>query len=191
MASLTAPRQKLLLIVALFLLPLLAATLWYRLLPQGYRPDSTTNHGTLILPVYPLQDVGKDLERRWTLVYLLERGCNAACSKTLYNTRQLRIALNKDIDRLKRITIATPAALAATDARMWASHPDMTILGSAGTGNTLDTQIRAYTATQQYPADSVYLIDPLGNLMMQFSPELEPKLMLEDIRKLLRLSHIG
>jgi hypothetical protein len=40
-------------------------------------------------------------------------------------------------------------------------------------------------------ADRVYLIDPLGNLMMCYSVDARPKGMLEDLKKLLRLSHVG
>ena len=198
----TDHRKKLLLIIALFFIPLMIATAWYALLPKDYSPSSTTNNGNLIQPAYSLQNfsqqtldgktyTGKDLETIWTLVYLLDRPCDEACSKVLYNTRQTRIALNKDIDRLKRIAVVTPEALANTDARMWKSHPDLTILTIEGADNALDVQIRKHTANLQHSVDSVYLVDPLGNLMMEFSPELNPKLMLKDIRKLLRLSHIG
>lgn len=196
------PRKKLLLIFALFFTPLIAASAWYKLLPQGYLPSHTTNNGNLIQPIYPLQHFSQqtldgktyastDMSTSWTLVYLLDRPCDTACSKVLYNTRQIRIALNKDIDRLQRITVITPQALAATDARMWQSHPDMRILKTDEANNSLDTQIRTHTANQPYPADSVYLIDPLGNLMMQFDPSLNPKLLLKDLQKLFRLSHIG
>jgi hypothetical protein len=37
----------------------------------------------------------------------------------------------------------------------------------------------------------VYLIDPLGNLMMSYAADARPKGMLEDLKKLLRLSHVG
>jgi hypothetical protein len=40
-------------------------------------------------------------------------------------------------------------------------------------------------------AEVIYLIDPLGNLMMSYAPDAKPKGMLEDMKRLLRLSHIG
>ena len=39
--------------------------------------------------------------------------------------------------------------------------------------------------------DAIYLIDPFGNLMMRFSPELSPKSMLKDVKHLLKVSRIG
>jgi hypothetical protein len=39
---------------------------------------------------------------------------------------------------------------------------------------------------------SIYVVDPLGNLMMRQRPEPPPaKGLLEDLRRLLKLSHIG
>jgi len=36
-----------------------------------------------------------------------------------------------------------------------------------------------------------YLVDPLGNLMMSYPADAAPKGMLKDLKRLLRLSHIG
>ena len=38
---------------------------------------------------------------------------------------------------------------------------------------------------------SLYVVDPLGNLMMRFDTRGDPKGLLEDLKKLLKLSHIG
>jgi hypothetical protein len=40
-------------------------------------------------------------------------------------------------------------------------------------------------------AGRIYLVDPLGNLMMSYSPTAPDKALLTDMKKLLRLSHIG
>ncbi len=39
--------------------------------------------------------------------------------------------------------------------------------------------------------DSLFLVDPLGNLMMRFPKEPDPKKMSSDLKKLLKYSHIG
>ena len=195
----TIGRKKLVLIIGLFIVPLIIATLWYLWLPLDYKPSATTNHGQLIQPPYPIKDftqasisatsfTPKALQHTWTLVYLLDRNCDEACSKVLYNARQVRTALGKDTERVKRVTVLSTQALASTDKRMWDGHPDMTLLIADAKG--LDGQIKVFTA-KRYPQDSLYLIDPLGNLMMQFDPQLEPKWLLQDLQKLLRLSHVG
>lgn len=192
-------RQRLLLIVAFFFVPLVIATIWYKNLPAGFSPSKTTNNGELIRPAVPIQPFsqatlagdtlsGKNLETVWTLVHLLDSPCEEACSKALYNTRQIRIALNKDIDRVKRIAVVSEAVEKNTDRKMWASHPDLKLARAATAG--LGAQIRGVVGEGVEP-HSVYLIDPLGNLMMRFPPDLNPKLMMKDLRKLLKLSRVG
>jgi hypothetical protein len=39
--------------------------------------------------------------------------------------------------------------------------------------------------------DRVYVVDPLGNLFMFYEPDAPPKGLLEDMKRLLKLSHIG
>ncbi|MEZ5537879.1 MAG: hypothetical protein R3F02_19930 [Thiolinea sp.] len=198
--ALDANQKKLLTIFGLFFVPLAIAALWYLLLPNGYKPGSMTNNGNLIDPIYPVQVFaqktkngenysGKDLEKKWTLVHLINGSCDETCSKWLYNTRQIRIALAEDMDRVNRLSIVDSAEAANENQKMWESHPDMQVIISTPGG--LDDQIRQHTAAQAYPENSVFLIDPLGNLMMQFPPDIDPKLLMKDLEKLLRLSHIG
>jgi hypothetical protein len=44
---------------------------------------------------------------------------------------------------------------------------------------------------QTPPVREVYVVDPLGNLVMRFSPDVDRKGLIKDLDKLLRLSHIG
>jgi hypothetical protein len=40
-------------------------------------------------------------------------------------------------------------------------------------------------------AGGYYLVDPLGNLVMYFPPDIDPSDMVEDIKRLLKFSRIG
>lgn len=197
-SKLSPSQKKLLVIMALFFLPLLIATIWYKLAPPSFLPHAGTNNGQLINPaqrIQAFQQVTLDgktwslgqLETKWTLVHLLDAPCNEACSKSLYNTRQIRIALGKDMERVQRVVVVKIPELAHAESKMWASHPDLAVLIS-NSAQDLAAQIRQQPAA---PTNTVYLIDPLGNLMMSFSPELAPKLLMKDLTKLLKLSHIG
>lgn len=198
--TMDANKKKLLTIFGLFLVPLALAATWYLVLPDNYRPSSMTNNGNLIDPIYPMQAfeqptkdgeifTGKNLEKKWTLVHLIAGNCNEACSKWLYNTRQLRIALAEDMERVNRLSIVDSSAAVTANQKMWDSHPDMQVVVSNKGG--VAEQIRQHTAKEAYPENSVFLIDPLGNLMMQFPPDINPKLLMKDLEKLLKLSHIG
>ncbi len=193
-------QKKLLIITAWFFIPLLIAVSWYKILPDSLLPEMTTNHGALLDPAFTLSPfkhqtiAGElfsniDVEKVWTLVHFVNGDCDEACSRSLYKTRQLRLALGKDIDRLKRIAILNPAGQSDSNLKMWASHPDLTVLINAEQG--IGAQIKTMAGKFYTNENALFLIDPLGNVMMHFPATLEPKLIKKDLRKLFKLSHIG
>jgi hypothetical protein len=101
----------------------------------------------------------------------------------------VRLALDRDMDRVQRALIADPECCDAQFVRE--QHPDLiTIRASAA-----DAPLLALLPGQDAPSDAhaprVYLIDPLGNLMMSYMADAKSKGMLEDMKRLLRLSSIG
>lgn len=181
---------------ALFLLPLAFAFLAYY---AGWRPAASVNHGTLIAPPRPLPPLVLPRASRggpgtaaaetfrgvWTLVYVGDGLCDADCARALLVMRQTRLALNNDMTRVARVFLASgrccaPALRAAPD-------PGLIVLDATGPA---DAPLLA-----QFPQDgrahSVFVVDPLGNLMMSYDDRNDPHGLLEDLRKLLRLSHIG
>ncbi len=127
------------------------------------------------------------LKGKWTLLYLGAGGCPAGCRTDLYNTRQVRAALGADRERVQRVFLAEGACCDLAWLR--AQQPDL-ITVQAGAEAAPLTAILEH-AGRSTPADRVYLIDPLGNLMMCYAANARPKGMLEDLKKLLRLSHVG
>ena len=193
-------RRKLLIIMAWFLIPLAVAITWYKVLPERFHPMSSTNNGELLDPIFTLDPFehqtakgeaysNKDVEMVWTLVHFVEGQCDELCSQSLYRTRQLRISMGKDIDRLKRVAILSQGGEGGSNQKMWASHPDLRVLISAENG--VGAQIKSRVENIPFSRDALFLIDPLGNVMMHFPETLPPKLIKKDIRKLLKLSHIG
>ncbi len=198
--SRSANRKKFVVIVALFLLPLLVSFAVYKNLPEGYKPNKMSNHGALLDPIHTLKPFNqltitgesygnKEVEKVWTLVHLINGACDEQCSKMLYHSRQTRILLNKNIDRVKRVAVLLNTEQNSTTDKMWQSHPDLTVL--LGMEGGLGSQVKSAVSDVQSRPFSVFLVDPLGNLMMEFPQDLDPKLMLKDLKKLLKLSHIG
>ncbi|MCH9827120.1 MAG: hypothetical protein K0U79_05150 [Gammaproteobacteria bacterium] len=188
-------RRQFLLLVGLFAAPVVAALLLYFFLP-GLRPESTTNYGTLVEPARPLPDklplttadgLAADLEvfyGRWTLVQRTGASCDEACTERLYLTRQVRTTLNKDEERLRRILIAeTPVAAERMREQLAELHPDLVILA-----DPLE-QFRAFFADRG--DDVLYLLDPIGNWMMSYPQDVEPKGLQKDLKHLLRISQMG
>lgn len=185
---------KLLAIVAVFALPLVAAALWYFIAPMT--APGTTAHGELIEPVKPLEAFEsrnregarftlEELEGKWHIIHVIDAGCDADCRERIYYTRQIRTALGHERDRVRRLLLVTdPGTLADLDGEL-ADHPDLLVLDPAGIHLLVDQFPRQRTA------ETVFLVDPLGNLMMRFDADVAPRDILSDIEKLLRVSRIG
>ena len=91
---------------------------------------------------------------------------------------------------MRRVFLA--AGPCCTDAGLLAEHPDLIV--AAPTQGQLDTLTRLIPAPDAAPlADTgrIYIVDPLGNLMMSYAADAPDKALLDDLKRLLRLSHIG
>ncbi|MEE9321273.1 MAG: SCO family protein [Granulosicoccus sp.] len=197
--SVKSSRKNLIVIFAWFFIPLFFAFIWYKLLPEGYRPNNTTNNGDILESIFTLDDFSHqdvsgirfsnvDVEKVWTLLQFVNGSCDEACSRSLYDTRQLRVALGKDIKRLNRVVILDADTPADINQKMWASHPDLRVL--IGSDNGMEKQVRRQVKELEIGENSLFLVDPLGNVMMHFSSKLTPKEIKSDIRKLFKLSQI-
>lgn len=195
-------RRQLLALAALFFVPL-AVAFWLYYGPGHWRPSGATNKGDLIDPARPLPAVSlpradgtptgsEFLRGKWTILYVGDGACDARCRKALYLTRQSRIAINKDMDRVQRVFLVTGHC--CNTAFLAAEHPDLLVarLDTAGPeGAQLLARFPDAGGLPPSAAGLIYVIDPLGNLMMSYSPAAPDKALLTDLRKLLRLSHIG
>ena len=124
------------------------------------------------------------------MVYPGSPTCEASCEDLLYQTRQIRTALGKDTERVQRIyLLASIPQESAQLERLLDMHPDLllAVLTSPETVQQFPTpdEVPFWSGRQ------LYIVDPLGNLMMRYSAEQAPKDMLADLKRLLRLSHIG
>jgi cytochrome oxidase Cu insertion factor (SCO1/SenC/PrrC family) len=168
-----------------------------------WHPGGRVNAGDLVEPArplpalsLPLQDSGTTapnfLKGKWTLLYVGSGACADNCRARLYDTRQVRLALDRDMNRVQRVFIADADCCDA--GFLHAQHPDLiTIRAGAADAPLLALLpgLDAAAAPNGSSAPRVYLIDPLGNLMMSYAADAKPKGMLEDLKRLLRLSSIG
>ena len=193
-------RRQLLVLAALFFVPL-AVAFWMYYGPAAWRPLGDTSKGDLIDPARPLTAIalptpdGKQTDPRflsgkWTMLYVGDGLCDERCRKALYLTRQSRIALNKDMDRVQRVFLVTGRCC---DLGFLAQeHPDLLVarVDDAASAALLEP-FPTYGGIPLADAGRVYLVDPLGNLLMSYAPTAPDKALLTDLKKLLRLSHIG
>ena len=169
-----------------------------------WHPGGRVNAGELIDPARPLpaltlplaapaegmgasQTNPQFLKRKWTLLYVQHGRCDDACLKTLYDTRQVRLALDREMDRVQRVFIGDSDCCDLKG--LLAAHPDLIAIRSSPADEPLLALLPGRSAALD--PHRVYLIDPLGNLMMFYAADAKPKGMLEDMKRLLRLSSIG
>ncbi len=191
-------RAQLVLIAALFLGPL-ALSFW-AYYGMRFRPAGHTNQGELIEPARPLPDAvlatsggsvtsAALLHGHWSLLYVAGTDCDARCAEALAETRGARRALGTNIARVRRVLLvdapcceaAAPAGVRADLAIAWLRDAD---------GRRLLDAFPAGGASVAL-AGRVYIVDPLGNLMMSYAPDAGEQAMVRDLEQLLRLSHIG
>jgi hypothetical protein len=170
------------LLAGLFLLPL-ALAFWVYYGTQ-WRPIKTVNHGELISPARPLPayaGLPNDLfHHKWTLVYIGNGQCDDACRHALVVMRQTRLSLNNEMARVERVFLATGEC--CEQDYLQHEHSGLKVLQAP-------TDLSLFPPDER--ANSLFIVDPLGNLMMRYDVRQDPKGLLQDLKKLLSLSHIG
>lgn len=195
-------RRQLLGIIALFLLPpVLAWVAWYYL--NSYGVSTTSNAGTLIQPARPLIEGGlhnsqadepqdfSELRGRWVYVIYAGSDCAARCREQLYVTRQIRIGVNKDMSRVRRLLVTKQPLTPTRRDELVQQHPDLIIAQPDRSAHQPDWQqpfedVRFDTSGEYY-----FLVDPLGNLMMYYDLTVPAKGVRQDLQKVLKISQIG
>jgi cytochrome oxidase Cu insertion factor (SCO1/SenC/PrrC family) len=187
-------RRHFLLIAAMFLVPVIVVFFMY----YGglWSPSGSSAKGELITPARPLEikglrqpdgsAAGPDLFLgKWSLIYIGDGTCDEACRTALTYTRQTRVATGQEMDRVQRVFLATDHCC------------DQAYLGAEQQGLiALDaSSFDARELLAQFPGeqrDHIYIVDPHGNLMMRHdASRVINKDLLTDLKKLLKLSHIG
>jgi hypothetical protein len=182
-------RRQFLLVASLFVVPLVTAIVLYR--SVDWRP-LVNAQGTLIDPPRPLVLAGLGeadgaavpadaFEGRWSVIRPVAGDCGVRERALLEELARVRLALDKDAERLRRVLVhdggCAPADFAPGD-----------------------TDLRVYSADAgflaQFPpavdgATGIYVADPHGNLMMSYPATGSARGLLKDLERLLRLSSIG
>lgn len=187
-------------LMTIYAAPLAAAWLWFAYVQNNEGAGVRVN-GELIKPAVPIeafdlataggQAWGLDeIKKKWSLVYFADADCSAACEKSLYNMRQVRLSTGRRMERLQRVLV-TPE-VQKMDELLKQAHEGLAVVGGTSEQiESLEQQIENAQAGMPECVDCIYMVDPFGNVMMRFSPDLDPKKMLKDVMHLLKISRIG
>ncbi len=177
-------RWPLVMIAVVCLAPVVASYLAYYV----FQRDARTNYGALVMAPAPALEGstgdGKPfalaaLKGQWVIVTAASQGCDAACAQALYATRQARTMQGRELERVVRVLALTDEAPLA--AGLAAQHPDLRVLR---------VEARAMAAWPR-GGGNIYVVDPLGNVVMAWPREPDIKALAKDLGKLLRASQIG
>lgn len=186
-------RWKLFAIILVCASPLIFSYLTYYVI----KPQSRTNYGALIDPRnYPLPQLNattldgkaaslENYKGKWVMLQADSGDCAESCRTKLFQQRQLRLTQGKEMDRIERVWLVTDDK--PVDTALLKEYDGTRVLRAD------PARLKQWLPVEQGAAltDHVYMIDPLGNLMLRFPKNPDPNKMKKDIGKLLRASSIG
>lgn len=183
-----AHRIKLLILMSLLLAPVVIS---YTLYFSDYRPG-TVNYGELI-EMEGFEGISKnqldntifrprDFHGRWTMISVDSGICNEVCEQKLYKMRQVRLVQNKEMNRVDRLWLIDDDE--TINERLIETY-DGTLFVNAESSEML-ASLKPIESQRKH----IYLVDPLGNVMMRFPENANPSLMVDDLKRLLHLSQM-
>ncbi len=179
-------------VLAVCMAPTIAAFVAYYGI--DWQPNTeTTNYGELLVPqpVVPVLPSAKTLDgkpfeinqlfKKWVYLSVDSGACLQACADRLFNTRQQRAIAGRERDRVARLLLVIDDAPIAP--ALLAAHPDLTIV-------RVQSKELSFIPVQagQALTDHIWMIDPLGRIMMRYKPDPDHNKMKRDLSKLLYAS---
>jgi len=182
-------RTTLWLILAVCVAPFVASILAY----LWWEPEARVNYGEL-LPAGPLPTAQlvltngsffdfAQLRGKWVFVTVDSGACNEYCRQKLWKIRQVRRAQGKYMERIERVWLISDGG--KPDAQLLKEYEGTYAAVAAGSA------ILGKLPFAGAQRDHIYLIDPLGNLMMRWPKDADPSRMRKDLVRLLKVSQIG
>ena len=193
----TKGRLVLLALMVFFAAPLFLVMAMYRF---DWHPHGRS-YGDLIQPVVPIKlpDAFKDIKiadstveskilwhDKWSAVIIADK-CESVCQTRLHDVRQIHASLEKDMNRLQRILITNQLDLGDLQKK----YPDLIILNKPSADVAALASQFDLKGISAYTSDRVFMVDPLGNLMLSYSTYVKPVDMRKDWVRLLKYSWAG
>jgi cytochrome oxidase Cu insertion factor (SCO1/SenC/PrrC family) len=160
----------------------------------------TSNYGQIITPPIQLEDLSlidplnternDTLHGKWSMIYVTEL-CDKVCMKNIYRMRQIHLAMGKHSLRVQKVLFLTDQNVDELPALLVNYAGQQVINIDAIDSDVLLDKFRLKNDSNPLKAERIYISDPLGNLMMSYPPDINPKGILKDLKKLLRASRIG
>ncbi|MFB9884807.1 hypothetical protein [Balneatrix alpica] len=162
-------------VLAISLVPIVLAQILYF---SGWKPEATKEHGHFFNPVIDYSqwlegdtELNKAWLGRWSLYLSVAGSCDKRCLTRVEEVTQLHLALGREAPRVMRVW--ADASMAAVE------------------GDPFARIERVNFIDQQVPELSLTVIDPHGNIVINYPLNTEARWILKDLQRLLKLSNIG
>jgi hypothetical protein len=160
----------------------------------------TSNHGDLVIPPRPIEDLAmidpvnadrkESLHGKWSMLYVADT-CDATCMENVYRMRQIHMMMDKHSLRVQKVLFLTGQSANALSAEMADYAGQQVINTDLINIDSLLDKFRLKSSDDPVTMHRLYIVDPLGNLMMKFESDANPRDIMSDLKKLLRASRIG
>ncbi|WP_081666286.1 hypothetical protein [Pseudogulbenkiania ferrooxidans] len=166
MKSINRGQVALLAMGLLCLAPVLAALLAYWLLP----PQGGRSYGQL-LPTHPFAAAAQPQWPRgkWVLAAVLGTECHGRCQQRWHAMRQIERAQGEAAGRLTRVALQVSEQAPRLDVPHRLPHSTESALPAGNLG--------------------FYLVDPLGNQVMFYRDGADPRLIIDEVAKVLKVNN--
>ena len=182
-------RSKIFLAV-LLLTPILVVTFSTLYFLSGMSPEGTKNNGVFFKSYFDLndfknidgkQDLIKFEDGKWILsVYVTNIDSS---EESIYLARQLNVALNRDINKLKRVIFYSNKLLEPNLKDIKLQYPRVEIIEDKN--GVLLNVLQRNSSLDFNIENPIFVIDPYGRAVMYFLPDTDPKLILKDLKVLI------
>ena len=178
-------RSKIFLAILLLtpLLVLLISTLSFQ---SGYSPKYTKNNGIFFNEYFDVTKLNliddeeslKFEDGKWIFATYASSG--AELGDALYLMRQINVALNRDINKLKRVIFSQDRKLLGDQ-----------LLDYPRTEIIIDSKAKLFKSLLEasnekfFLEQKIFVIDPYGRAVMFFPVSMDPKLILKDLKVLI------
>lgn len=159
--------------------------------------SSFTNRGEIFNPVVDIEalqlrdEKGEIIPRnsltyKWRFISFVGSECDEACNKRLYDSRQVHKSLAKNQHRVLRVIVHLAPPSEALQSLIATEYPNA--LNMYGDSEVIN---KAFNGTSKLDENELYIMDPMGNIMMRFTQDQPIQDFQFDVKKLLKASLIG
>jgi hypothetical protein len=161
----------------------------------------SASHGDLMIPPRQLPNIGlrdpakvitnAELNGKWTLLFITNNYCDEVCEENLYRMRQIRLAMGKNTSRVQRAMVIGNSLSSEEIAVKLRGYPGQLLHLNDEPTDDFINNFKLSGSDDPFTASRLYLIDPLGNLMMSYPPDADPMGIIKDLKRMLKISRIG